>query len=82
MVTGLQYGFLDIHRTDDEEQRFEIRQADPIILLLLDLLVQGGVVGTISATSDGHLLVCGQIRYRPVGFDPDWRGLVCQRIDD
>jgi hypothetical protein len=77
-VSGLYLGGRLLLRNDGNE--IVVDQADPIVALSLELVLELAATGALASTTYGELLIGGTVRYRPVGLDSG-RNLVCQRIE-
>lgn len=71
------YGDLEVRLVDDG---VIIERADPTIGIAVELLLADVDLRYIHTDSNGHLVFCGEVAYRPTRFDLDGRVVVCERV--
>lgn len=56
-----------------------VDRADPTIGVAVELLAKADR-GYVRTDSDGHLVFCGEVAYRPTRFDLNGLVIVCDRV--
>jgi hypothetical protein len=71
------YGEVDVRREDDGS--LTVVRADQRIGITAGLLVEAAGAG-LATDAAGRLVVAGQVRYTPVGFDLNGRVVICEKV--